>query len=88
MPSDSASRTGAVKPRKRRGEVFIKPELCKGCGFCISFCPTDVLAVSSEFNTHGYHPPYVKNPDACTGCDLCGMFCPDFCIFGIVIKSD
>ena len=75
------------KPKGPRGEVTINVELCKGCGFCIEFCPAEVLEFSEEFNTKGYHPPYAAKPEACTGCDLCGAYCPDFAIFGMVIKS-
>jgi len=71
------------KPQKRpRGTVAINVELCKGCGFCIAFCPSAVLELSNRFNSKGYHAPHVVNEDACTGCDLCGMYCPDFAIFG------
>jgi 2-oxoglutarate ferredoxin oxidoreductase subunit delta len=57
-------------------------ERCKGCGYCVEFCPTDVLALASGFNTKGYHPPEIVRPEACSGCDLCGMYCPDFAIYG------
>jgi len=77
----------AVKPKAPRGLVVINAELCKGCGFCIEFCPAHVLEFSTEFNSKGYHPPLAVNPDACTGCDLCGIYCPDFAIFGILKKS-
>jgi len=80
---------GAPKARKFRGEVFIDWDRCKGCGFCIDFCPPKVLAFSAEFNGHGYHPPYLAKEDACTGCDLCGLYCPDFAIHGArVAKTD
>jgi 2-oxoglutarate ferredoxin oxidoreductase subunit delta len=75
------------KAKKPRGVVTIDKELCKGCGFCIEFCPTEVLKFSEEFNSKGYHPPLVARPEACTGCDLCGIYCPDFAIFGILIKK-
>jgi Pyruvate/2-oxoacid:ferredoxin oxidoreductase delta subunit len=39
-----------------------------------------VLALSSAFNSKGYHPPHVVHPEKCSGCDLCGMYCPDFAI--------
>ena len=67
--------------------MIIDIELCKGCGFCIEFCPVGVLVFSEEFNSKGYHPPIAANPDSCTGCDLCGIYCPDFAIFGILKKS-
>ena len=65
-----------------RGSVAVNVERCKGCGFCVEFCPTHVLQLSSAFNAKGYHPPSNINPDKCSGCNLCGMYCPDFAIFG------
>ena len=65
-----------------KGFVSITVERCKGCGFCVEFCPTLVLALASAYNSKGYHPPSVVAPDKCSGCDLCGMYCPDFAIFG------
>ena len=65
-----------------KGRVSIVVERCKACGFCVEFCPTKVLALSSAFNSKGYHPPHVIEPEKCSGCDLCGMYCPDFAIFG------
>ena len=65
-----------------RGSVVVTTERCKGCGFCVEFCPTHVLALSSAFNKKGYHPPHMIEPDKCSGCNLCGMYCPDFAIFG------
>jgi 2-oxoglutarate ferredoxin oxidoreductase subunit delta len=65
-----------------KGFVRIIAERCKGCGFCVEFCPTKVLALSPAFNAKGYHPPHVIAAEKCSGCDLCGMYCPDFAIFG------
>src|ERR1700676_5468413 len=64
-----------------KGSVQIVVERCKACGFCVEFCPTHVLALSSAFNSKGYHPPHVVHPEKCSGCDLCGMYCPDFAIY-------
>jgi 2-oxoglutarate ferredoxin oxidoreductase subunit delta len=72
--------------RKKNGKVFISPERCKGCGYCVAFCPSHVLALATTFNRKGYHPPEVVDADACSGCDLCGMYCPDFAIFGVKVK--
>ena len=71
-----------------KGSVQIVVERCKACGFCVEFCPTDVLALSSAFNAKGYHPPYMVKPEKCSGCDLCGMYCPDFAIFGFKYPAD
>ena len=70
-----------------RGSVQIVVERCKACGFCVEFCPTKVLELSSAFNSKGYHPPHAVNPDKCSGCDLCGMYCPDFAIYGFRTKD-
>ena len=64
-----------------KGRVSIVVEHCKSCGFCVEFCPSHVLALSSAFNSKGYHPPHAVHPEKCSGCDLCGMYCPDFAIF-------
>ncbi len=77
----------AKKPKGARGSVAIEIELCKGCGFCVEFCPSGVLEFSEVFNSKGYHPPRAVKPEACTGCDLCGIYCPDFAIFGKLLKT-
>jgi len=67
--------------KQMRGKVHINPNWCKGCGFCVQFCPKKVLDMSPEFNAKGYHPPYVKNPDACHDCMFCQVICPEFSIY-------
>jgi 2-oxoglutarate ferredoxin oxidoreductase subunit delta len=74
------------KPIQPHGRVFVTPERCKGCGYCIEFCPTKVLAFSDDFNSKGFHPPYAARPEVCTGCNLCGIYCPDVAIFGIRVS--
>ncbi len=69
------------------GEVHIIKDRCKGCSFCIEYCPRDVLELSEEFNIKGYHPPRIKNPDNCAECHLCEMLCPEFAIY-VTKKED
>jgi len=71
----------ADKIRVPHGEIHIIRDRCKGCGFCVEYCPRDVLELSGDFNVKGYHPPYVKDGDSCAYCRLCEMICPDFAIF-------
>jgi len=69
------------KPLKpRRGTVHIKRDWCKGCGFCVQYCPVDVLALSKDYNAKGYHPPFPKNQQDCTDCRFCEIICPEFAI--------
>ncbi len=73
--------------RAARGEVRIIVERCKGCGFCIEYCPRDVLAESASFNRKGYHPPEVVKRGECVNCSLCEMICPDFAIFSVALTD-
>jgi 2-oxoglutarate ferredoxin oxidoreductase subunit delta len=66
--------------------IHVVATRCKGCGFCIAFCPPKVLSFSTGYNPQGYHFPELANPDGCTGCDLCGLYCPDFAIHGVMLK--
>jgi 2-oxoglutarate ferredoxin oxidoreductase subunit delta len=78
--------SNSEKEKEPRGRVFIVRERCKGCGFCIEFCPTRVLAFEEGYNDKGYHPPMVARPGACSGCNLCGLYCPDFAIHGVRLR--
>jgi 2-oxoglutarate ferredoxin oxidoreductase subunit delta len=66
-----------------RGQIYIIPERCKECGICIEFCPRDVLQVSSQANSKGYHYPEIAlgKEEACVHCEFCAMICPEFAIF-------
>lgn len=70
------------------GEVLIIDDRCKGCGFCVEYCPKDVLVMSTRFNKKGYHPPEVVQTGLCVNCNLCEMICPDFAIFSVAIPDD
>ncbi|MFZ2633554.1 MAG: 4Fe-4S dicluster domain-containing protein [Desulfosalsimonadaceae bacterium] len=65
-----------------RGKVYIIKDRCKGCGYCIEFCPREVLEFSKEFNKKGYHPPVVKS-DGCLNCHYCELLCPEFAIYTV-----
>ena len=85
--STNESQEKPKRLKKPRGMVWINVERCKGCGYCIEFCPVAVLGFSEKFNVKGYHYPEVIKPDACIGCDLCGMYCPDFAIYGARVSD-
>ncbi len=56
--------------------MVVKPELCKGCGLCISNCPVDVLSFHESFNSKGYHFASYSG-EGCTGCGICFYACPE-----------
>jgi 2-oxoglutarate ferredoxin oxidoreductase subunit delta len=63
------------------GIVHIIDDRCKGCGFCIEFCPQGTLELSHRTNSKGYHPPSVIPENTCVNCGLCTLLCPDFAIY-------
>lgn len=66
-----------------RGEVTVFEERCKGCSFCIEFCPKKILVQSSKYNSVGYHPPELAEEEplkVCVNCGFCMLICPEFAI--------
>jgi len=63
------------------GRINIIKSRCKGCGFCIEFCPNGCLKESKGFNEKGYHPPEVIDDTGCVDCGLCTLICPEFAIY-------
>ncbi len=63
------------------GKVNILDHRCKGCKYCIEFCPKDILEESTDFNEKGYYPPRVKEEGKCVNCDFCETICPEFAIY-------
>jgi 2-oxoglutarate ferredoxin oxidoreductase subunit delta len=68
-----------VKPVK--AEIHLLKDQCKGCGYCIEYCPKKVLEESDEINARGVHPPRVVDESKCVICSFCSAVCPDFAIF-------
>ena len=63
------------------GWITILEDQCKGCNYCIEFCPVEALKVSVEFNRHGYYYPVIQTPGECVNCGYCQLLCPDFSIW-------
>ena len=55
-------------------QLVTEPSWCKGCGYCVEFCPKDVLELQHE-------KIVIKNPDKCILCGLCELRCPDYAIW-------
>lgn len=71
-----------------KAEIRIIRDLCKGCNFCIDFCPRKVLEKSEELNKRGVYPPKAVDEEKCTLCGFCTAICPDFAIFAVEKKSE
>lgn len=69
-------------------EIHIIPDLCKGCNFCIEFCPRKALEKSDKPNKRGVYPPKVSDESKCTLCGFCTAICPDFAIFTTEKKEE
>jgi 2-oxoglutarate ferredoxin oxidoreductase subunit delta len=78
---------GFDKPSSPLGEILVIDDRCKGCSFCVEYCPNDVLALSNRFNKKGYHPPEVVNAEKCVNCGFCRMICPEFAIYTVEVKE-
>ena len=68
-----------------RGKVTVIEDRCKGCQYCIEYCPREVLCISKSFNSKGYHFPEVVNESQCVNCHFCEVICPDFAIFSVEV---
>lgn len=73
----------ADKVRVPHGVVKVIIERCKGCSFCVEYCPRDVLQISRKFNKKGYHYPEVMAEGLCVDCNLCEDICPEFAIYSV-----
>ena len=73
-PFDQAEK--AIKP----GKVAINNERCKGCSYCVEFCPRQALRMSEELSPKGYYLAAVADASKCLSCGLCEIICPEFAI--------
>ncbi|MFH2130283.1 MAG: 4Fe-4S binding protein [bacterium] len=62
---------------KKKYQVVVKKDLCKGCCLCVEFCKPQVLQTSENINQMGYNYAEVVDQKACTGCMICTLVCPD-----------
>jgi 2-oxoglutarate ferredoxin oxidoreductase subunit delta len=67
----------APDPEKKKArepaEIEIRSDWCKGCEFCVMFCPKHVLQMEGVL-------PKVIDATSCTRCLICESVCPDFAI--------
>jgi NADPH-dependent glutamate synthase beta subunit-like oxidoreductase/NAD-dependent dihydropyrimidine dehydrogenase PreA subunit len=65
---------------RRRFEVTVDPQICKGCGYCREVCGQRVFDRAAEFNAQGARPSQAARSERCVGCLRCLYICPDFAI--------
>lgn len=58
-------------------KVVLHPDSCKGCRYCLHFCPKEALSVTEMVNSKGYLPVQV-DAHKCITCGLCYIVCPDY----------
>ena len=63
-----------------KGEIVIHEELCKGCAFCVHFCPKKCVTMTKNIGPGGNLLPAFSEPDNCNACGICGFMCPDMAI--------
>jgi 2-oxoglutarate ferredoxin oxidoreductase subunit delta len=63
-----------------KGSIHIDRERCKGCMFCIEFCPKKAIFLSDSLNMKGYFVAAIEENKECTGCGTCALVCPDVAI--------
>jgi 2-oxoglutarate ferredoxin oxidoreductase subunit delta len=76
------------KFKTTRAQIYIIVERCKGCCFCVEYCPRGVLKISEKYNKKGYHYPVAIREDGCVDCDLCETICPEFAIYSLNITDE
>lgn len=64
----------------KENKVIIDTTRCKGCRFCVLYCPKKSLSVSKELNNLGVYPVVVTDDDSCNSCGFCYLVCPEVCI--------
>ncbi len=69
-----------------KAKVFFDIERCKGCELCTSVCPVNIIVMSEDINSNGYHFPRLEDQGSCLSCGLCAKICPDVVI--TVYKKD
>lgn len=59
---------------KKKANLIIKEDYCKGCRICVEFCPTKVLTMEGG-------KVKIADIEKCIKCGLCELRCPDYAIY-------
>lgn len=90
--------TGAIG-RDPHGEVFVRAELCTGCGNCAKACPWDNIRIQPRAAPHPQGVSVAArrgglrlSPEVAVKCDLCrdhdGPGCVQTCPTGAILRLD
>jgi len=66
----------ATKPAR----ISIDEQRCKGCGYCVEYCPREVLKMGTELSARGYYLAVVDDDSKCLACGFCEIVCPEFAV--------
>lgn len=64
------------------GKIVVDNGVCKGCGYCIQFCPTKAIHMGDRRNSNGYGNRCAEQLEhaECIACKTCAIVCPDAAI--------
>ncbi|MDY6853695.1 MAG: ferredoxin family protein [Thermodesulfobacteriota bacterium] len=65
---------------RSKGEIIIDEQYCKGCAYCLEFCPKDCITKGDKFSAQGYQIPVFENKENCSACMICAKMCPESAI--------
>ncbi len=57
-------------------KIKVLGQYCKGCGYCVNFCPKKAVSFGRERNGLGVFFPVIDR-EACIACGICATVCPD-----------
>lgn len=66
---------------ERMSRIVIEKELCKGCEYCVTYCPKQLIHIGTAFNSMGFKYAVPEDKEGqCTACRICALMCPDAAI--------
>lgn len=57
--------------------ISINDQMCKGCGYCVNFCPKNILSMGQTRSARGFFFPVQAEKEKCTSCGICALMCPE-----------
>ena len=61
-------------------QIEVNTNKCKGCFYCVKFCPSNKLVATNELNQKGYPIVRIAEDARCSGCNNCILMCSEGCI--------